>query len=132
MNRAILAAACAATVALALPGLVWAQMGAQAGPQAGAPLSLDAPAERHKIFGEIDQLNARIDRGLADGRLTPAQGVLAHRQVNAIQDQANTDRERGGGQLTVADRLDLQARLDHFSDDLHQQLSTGKAAPPPQ
>ena len=121
MNRLLLAAMGAATLALATPGLGFAQV-----PLIGS----SAPAPPRGINAQLDGLNARIDREAAAGRLSPTQAIEAHRRVNAIQDVASTEREREGGKLSVGDRIDLQSQIDHLSDDLHFERTASGGTPP--
>lgn len=109
----------AASLAASLPGLAAAQTG---------PLQL--PNARPPALGaneQLDALNARIDRELAAGRLSPADATEAHRQVNRIEDETSADREAHGGRLTDTDRFALQGEIDHLRDELHNGHVAGPA-----
>jgi hypothetical protein len=121
MNRAFLSAWAALSIAASLPGLGLAQ---------GSRLDLsERPSALHRIIEQLDRLGGRIDREVAQGRLARPDADRARREINSIQDQMNADREEHGGRVTVADRFDLQARIDRLKENLRQERIN--AAKPP-
>jgi hypothetical protein len=113
MHKALLIAAAVAGLALSAPALA----------QAPAPaLQLpNQPAVRPGLTQQLDDLSARIDRDLAQGRISQADAIRDHREVNRIQDLAAADREANAGHLTEAEHFDLQAQIDQLGHEIHQQ-----------
>jgi hypothetical protein len=79
----------------------------------------------HNITDQLATLNATIDHYVTQGRLSQAEAVVAHRQVNALEDQANAYRESNGGVLSEAERFTLQTKID----DLNAQIDRARSAP---
>jgi hypothetical protein len=116
--KSLLIAAAVASLVASLPGLALAQAA-----------SSHIPASELGLNEQLDQLSARIDRDVGGGQLSQTQAVDAMREVSSIQDAADAEREEHGGQLGVADRLELQARIDHLKADLRHERTNGGMAP---
>ena len=113
MDRAFLSAWAALSIAASLPSLGLAQ---------GSRLDLSAkPSALHRIIEQLDRLNSGIDREVAQGRLARPDADRAHREISGIQAQMTADREEHGGRVTVADRFDLQARINRLRENLRQE-----------
>jgi len=113
MRKTPLACAAAAAIMLALPGLAAAQT-----PVLHLPPSA---AVRPSITTQLSQLGDRIDRYVAEGRLSSADADHARRELNRIQDQASADRERNGGHMALADRFELHAQIDRLREEIRQE-----------
>lgn len=109
MSKAIAAIASAAVI-----GLTAASALAQ--PLTGP--SPEATPTAQRVSTALAQLDARIDRRAAEGRLTPAQAGDAHAKVNAIQSEADADRSQDGGQLTVPDRVRILGEIDQLNREV--------------
>ncbi|HEY2658511.1 MAG TPA: hypothetical protein VGI79_02235 [Caulobacteraceae bacterium] len=101
---------------------------AQPPAQGGAPAA-ESHVPPNGVRDQLDQLSARIDRDLAQGRLSQKQAEQARRQVNDIAAQASTLRERHGGTLTVADHFAIHAQIERLDNQIHGER--GDAAAPP-
>jgi len=109
--KALLTAAAVASLAASFPGLTLAQ------------------AAQYGINQQLDQLSAKIDREVGRGQLSQTQAVDALREVSSIEDAADAEREEHGGELEVANRLDLQARIDRLKAHILQERTNGPVAP---
>jgi hypothetical protein len=93
-----------------------------------SPLALpNGRAPRPGANEQLDQLSARVDRDLAEGRISPAQATEDHRRINAIEDEVSADREEHGGRLTDSDRFDIEAQIERLRDSLRRERTTGPA-----
>jgi hypothetical protein len=121
MRKVVLAAAAAASIAAWLPvsGLA----------QTAPPPSRHSPINAHNITDQLGQLSARIDRYLTRGQLSHVEAVEAHRQVNAMLDEASADREQNGGQLTEAERFNMQAKIDDLDAVIRRERAAHRGAP---
>jgi hypothetical protein len=109
MNRIIGAMTAAAAV-----GLTAASASAQ-------PLTAAAPdgaPTSQRVSAALTQLDARIDRRAAEGRLTPAEAQDDHAKANAIQAEADAERSQDGGQLTVQDRVRILSEIDQLTREV--------------
>lgn len=82
----------------------------------GAP---ESPRER------MNFLQARIDRGAADGSLDRREARNAQRDLNNVRAWARSLHWYDGGRLSPRDRDALQARLDQLSSRLHWMRHNG-------
>ena len=110
-----------ASIVGSLPGLAAAQ--------AALTRSSQIPAAEYGINQQLDQLSARVDREVGRCQLSQTEAVDALRDVSSIQDAADADREENGGQLTVPNRLEIQARIDHLKAAIRQERTSGGTAP---
>ena len=81
-----------------------------------------APAE---IGDRIGFLQARIDRGIARGRLNRTEGARAQNELQRIREMTGTMRARDGGTLNDTDRTYIQDRLDQLSSTIHWMAQNG-------
>ena len=121
MKKAVLAAVAAANIAAWLPALGFAQT--------TTPPSPHSTINGHNIGSQLDQLGARIDRYLARGQISKAEAAEAHRELNALQDQASADREENGGQLPIAERFAMQGKIDDLNRDLRRERAARGGVP---
>lgn len=77
-------------------------------------LAQDGSVARLGIYDQLKLLDVRVDRDLAQGRLSPAEADRAHRDINRIENEARSDSVRNDGHLTDADATDLKARIDRL------------------
>lgn len=110
MMKLFLVAAPATSIGASLPLTVLAQ---------DVPLPVqDGPAARLGVRDQLKLLDLRVDRDLAQGRLSQAEADRAHREISRIEDEAKSDRVRNDGHLTDAHASDLQARIDRLHGTL--------------
>jgi len=120
MRNAFLAAVAAATLAASLPAFALAQA-----PIVHLP---DRAAMRPGVSAQLTELSGRIDRYVAQGRLSAADADHARREINRFQGEASDERERNGGQRAIADRFELQSQIDKFREDLLRERASGPSA----
>jgi hypothetical protein len=118
-----------AALALVVAAAVAASLAAPALAQTPSPAVPSGSASRLGVNGQLDDLNRRIDRASALGRISQDQAVEDHRQVNSLQDEASADREQHGGKLIDAERFELQAKIDRLRQAVQQQRSENPSAP---
>lgn len=121
MMKLFLAAAAAISVGATFPSTALAQA-ELSGPSGG-------PTAPGGVREQLDQLSARVDRGLREGQLSQKAADEARRRINDIAAQASTDRERDGGKLTEADRFDITAQINRLGSEIHWQRTEATATP---
>jgi hypothetical protein len=78
-----------------------------------------APAPRGwELDRRIDWMQQRIDHGRADGSLDRREARRVQHELIRIRHDEDRLRYRSGGRLTDRDRMMLQDRLDHLSDQI--------------
>ncbi len=128
MKTAFLAAVAAAGLYASFPGPAPAQA-----PIVHLP---DRAVTRPGVVAQLDELSSRIDRYVAQGRLSPADADHARRELNRIQGEVTDARERSGGRFEVADRFELQSQVDKLRREIHRKRTNvagaeGEAGAPP-
>jgi len=118
MKKALLAA-------LAVAGAASVQVSASA---QNAPTVSHVPSARNGLSEQLDRLSARIDRRLARGQISQRNADKTHREINDLQAEASDDRLQNGGQLKVADRFGLQARITQLKEEIDRDRTTGASA----
>jgi len=83
----------------------------------------DAPADSWR---RIDFLQRRIERGRADGSLSPSDARRAQYQLTNLRRQAWRMRRRDGGDLNSRDEAWLQTRLDTLSREVRWARNNGE------
>jgi hypothetical protein len=63
-------------------------------------------------------MQQRIERGRADGSLDWREGRRVQGELIHIRREEDMLRDRNGGRLSDRDRMMLQDRLDHLSDQI--------------
>jgi hypothetical protein len=121
MKKAALAAVAAASLAAWLPS--------SGAAQTLSPSTQYGAIAESGITAQLSQLSARIDRYLAHGQLSQAEAVDAHRDVNAIEDQANAYREDNGGKLSDTERIEMQKDIDNLNADIRRERDAHGTAP---
>lgn len=69
---------------------------------------------------------ARIDHGVASGRLTPGEAGRVEHQQASIDRQESRMRSRDGGHLTAYDRAHLQHRENRASRHIYHAKHNGR------
>jgi len=121
MRKVVLAATAAASIAAGFPASGLAQT--------APPPPRHDQINAHNITDQLNQSSARIDRYLTRGQISQTEAVEAHRQVNALLDAASARRDENGGQLTEAERFDMQAKIDDLNATLRSERAAHGAGP---
>jgi hypothetical protein len=124
MHKTLFAIAATASLAAALP----ATSLAQGRVQGLAPAPYHA-VNAHQITEQLDRLGARIDRYRGRRQLSAVEAVDAQRKLAAIQDQASASRVAGGGQLSEAQRFDMQGRVDQLDREIRRERAAHGTVP---
>jgi hypothetical protein len=95
----------------------------------GEPLRIsgDPPAEI-SLDDQARTLGANVTTEIRANRISPGNANLVQRELNGVQSQIAADRDRHGGRLTVAERIDLQGQIDKIADEIRK--DTGIAGSP--
>jgi hypothetical protein len=83
-----------------------------------APLSIASVPADARINERQDRQQARIDKGIANGRLTARETANLERQQSRIAATEARDRADGGG-LTWRERARLEVRQDRASANIY-------------
>jgi hypothetical protein len=70
-------------------------------------------------------LQARIDRGIARGRLNRTEAARAENELQRIRETMGTMQTRDGGTLNDTDRTYIQDRLDQLGSTIHWMARNG-------
>jgi hypothetical protein len=116
MRNAFLAALGAASLCASLSGPAIAQA-----PIVHLP---DRAAMRPGVVAQLDELSSRVDRYVAQGRLSAADADHARREINRIQGEVSDARERNGGRFETADRFELQSQIDKLRREIHRERTS--------
>ena len=122
MKRLLFAAAAAACLTFAAPGL------GQAQPYPATTPTTDA-MPGHDISGQLDALRARVKGGFEAGNLSHGETDRLYREIDRIRAVAQSDRDESG-KLREHDRVDLQGRIDSLSRSI-QWKNAAAGAPAP-
>ncbi len=75
--------------------------------------------QRHTIAGRSANQQARINRGVADGQITPRGAAAADARQNRITSEDQRMRSRDNGHLTAQDRHKLARQQDRSSQGIY-------------
>jgi len=81
----------------------------------------DSAVTRRGVDVQLTELSGRIDRYVAQGRLSPADADHARRELNRVQGEVGDARGRNGGHMATADRFELQSQIDKLRQDLDRE-----------
>jgi hypothetical protein len=92
---------------------------------AGAALAQSTHVPRHPRVNEvnhrIDNQQRRIDAGVAQGTITPAQAARDERRAGNIAQRASAAEARHGGHLTAGETRRLNRAQNRNSRAIHRQ-----------
>ena len=77
------------------------------------------PTQRHHIAARSANQQARINKGVADGQITPRGAARADAHQAHINNQDARMRARDNGHLTAADRHELAGEQDRTSRGIY-------------
>lgn len=87
--------------------------------------------KRHGHGGRFFHLEKRLDRAVAEGRITQAQADQFKTEGRQLREEKKALREAAGGQLTEEQRTQLKARMKAFKEKVKGAVGP-KAAQPAQ
>lgn len=81
-----------------------------------------APAHprRAEVNHRLNVQNARINRNLAKGNITPAEAAQLHSEVQSIRVQEHQDAAQHGGHITKAEKHQLNQEENAVSRQIRQ------------
>lgn len=77
------------------------------------------PHQRHSINARAANQQARINKGVADGQITPRGGAAADVRQGKIDSEKAGMRASDGGHLTAADRHKLARQQNRASQNIY-------------
>ncbi len=80
----------------------------------------------NEVENRINNQQERIERGEANGTITPAQGARDEKRVEHIQNQVAKDEAKHNGHLTKKEQRRLNKEENKNSKDIRQQHRHGK------
>ncbi|HEU4662784.1 MAG TPA: hypothetical protein VFS55_02005 [Dokdonella sp.] len=75
----------------------------------------------NEVNQRLDRQQQRIDAGVADGTITPAQAARDEKRAAAIAQRASVDEARHGGHLTAGETRRLNRAEHRNSRAIHRQ-----------
>ena len=85
--------------------------------------------QRHSINTRDANQQARINRGVADGQITPKGAAAADARQNKINSEESNMRAADGGHLTAADRHKIARQQDRASRNIYNRNHNGATDP---
>ena len=76
--------------------------------------------QRHTINARDARQQARINRGVADGQITPRGAAAANARQGRINAEESNMRAADGGHLTAADRHRIARQQDRTSQNIYE------------
>lgn len=98
-------------------------------PAAGMFAQQTTYRQRHSINQRSANQQARINKGVADGQITPGGAARAEANQARIGNQDARMRARDGGHLTAADRHKLAREQDRTSRGIYNRNHNGVTDP---
>jgi hypothetical protein len=74
-----------------------------------------------EVNQRLQNQNARIANGKANGQVTPAQAHALHAKDNAIHQEVRNDRAANGGKLTPQEKAHVNRQENHVSNQIHNE-----------
>lgn len=87
----------------------------------GVPTAGEKGTDKSLEAQHRDRQQERIDKGLKDGSLTPAEASRLEKHQADIRQQTAAMRSQDGGKLTAADKAQLQKEQKRQSRNIHSQ-----------
>jgi hypothetical protein len=88
----------------------------------GFAISASAQAtQKPEVNQRLQNQNARIANGKANGQVTPAQAHALHAKDNAIHQEVRNDRAANGGHLTPQEKAKVNRQENHVSNQIHNE-----------
>ncbi len=78
---------------------------------------------------KMDWIQARIERGRADGSLNGREAHRAMVQLASVRHEAREDRDRQGGHLSDNDRVRMETQLDSLLGEIHWMHENNETRP---
>lgn len=85
--------------------------------------------QRHSINQRDANQQARINKGVADGQITPKGAAAADARQNKINSEESSMRSADNGHLTSADRHKIARQQDRTSQRIDQRNHNGATDP---
>lgn len=85
----------------------------------GSAMAQTTYHQRHSIRARQANQQARIDRGVRDGQITPGGAAAAERRQGQIAREEHNMRQADGGHLTAADRHTLARQQNRASQNIY-------------
>lgn len=73
----------------------------------------------NEVNGRLDNQDARVDNGRADGQLNKGQADHLHHEDHKIHKEVRRDRAAHHGHLTKAEHRHVNHQLNHVSHQIH-------------
>ncbi len=96
---------------------------------ASAAMAQTTYHQRHSIHARQRHQQARINRGVRDGQITPRGAARAENQQNRIDAREDRMRANDGGHLTAQDRHRLAREQDRSSRGIYDRNHNGYTDP---
>ena len=122
-------------VALLASVIAGGAMAQDATPPVATPSTPATPAMT-RADKRADEVNARevkeqnrINKGVADGKLTPTEDTRVQGHLNKIEAKTTADEAKNGGGLTKKEAVKLNGRENKESKRIHKLKTNDKTAP---
>ena len=122
MNRTITSLALAAVLSAG----ILASAGAMA--QTSDP-NIPGHPRVNEVDQRIDNQQQRIDNGVKDGQITPAQQTRDENHLNKVSNEMSADQAKNGGHITKAEQNKMNNQLNKNSKRIHHQRTKPTATP---
>ncbi len=96
---------------------------------ASAALAQTTTTQRHHIAARSANQQARINKGVADGQITPGGAAHAEAKQNHINSEDQRMRSRDNGHLTAQDRHKLARQQNSTSKGIYDRNHNGVTDP---